>query len=187
MNKIEPSCISIVLSDNLRMVKEQFHSSDLKIRTFNIGGECRESAIIFLDGITNIENVQENIFKPLIQKNIESIESVVSNNLYVLDVTITTKFDDTLTGLSKGQTLILIDGFHKGILADSSDWQKKAVSEPIAERSAKGPSIGFNELLKVNVNLIRHMVQCTKVNNRIVTGRFDSKNRSRYIVNGWTC
>ncbi|KQL36343.1 hypothetical protein AN960_17155 [Bacillus sp. FJAT-25509] len=61
--------------------------------------------------------------------------------------------------LTKGKALILIDGFDQGILADSADWQKRALTEPDTQRIGKGSLVGFNEQLKVNVNLLPNMIQ----------------------------
>lgn len=162
MNTTEQSSLSVSLNKNLRRVKEQFHTStDLKIRKFNIKDNGnREAVILYLDGITNTQNVQENILYPLLQiDKIENIESIVSNHLYIIDVAIATTLDEITNAISRGRTLVLIDGFKEGILADSSDWQKKGLTEPDTQRTLKGPSVGFTEQLKVNTNLLRNMIQ----------------------------
>ncbi|PFH92642.1 spore gernimation protein GerA [Bacillus sp. AFS088145] len=167
VNHIEQqSTLSVSLNKNLNRLKEQLHiSTDLKIRLLTIYDDIeRDAAIIYIDGITNTQNIQENILSPLLQiHKIESIETLICRNLSIIDVSSVTSFDEILTGLSKGKTLVLIDGFKEGILADSSDWQKKSVTEPDTQRAIKGPLIGFNEDLKVNINMIRNMSQTHKL------------------------
>ncbi|MCM2534245.1 spore germination protein [Neobacillus pocheonensis] len=167
MNNIEPSSLSVSLQKNLRHMQEEVHAtSDLKIRSFTMKDDVvREAAILYLDEITDTKNVQEHLLAPLLRiERIESIETIVLGHLSVIDVSIETTFDAIRNGLSKGKTLVLIDGFNQGILADSSDWQKRALAEPDSQRTSRGSMIGFTEQLKINLNLLRNMVQISSFN-----------------------
>lgn len=162
MNTIEQSSLSVSLNKNLQRVKEQFDaSSDLKIRRIQMKDDViREAVILYVDGITDTQNMQENILSPLLQiRRIDSIEGIVLNHLSVMDVSVETTFDKILTGLSKGKAVVLIDGFNEGILADSSDWRMRAVTEPSTQSTTNGPMVAFTEQSKVNLNLLRNMIQ----------------------------
>ncbi|PEJ57626.1 hypothetical protein CN601_16890 [Bacillus sp. AFS017336] len=134
---------------------------DLKFRLFKIRGKIdREAAIFYLDGITNNETIQNHLLSPLLHVGeIEKLEDIVFYHLSILDAIVVRTINEILSGLSKGKTLVLIDGFNEGILADTSDWQKRAISEPDTQRSIKGPLVSFNEQLKNNINLLRNMAQ----------------------------
>ncbi|MGG0177200.1 spore germination protein [Gottfriedia acidiceleris] len=162
MNKMESFSLSISLHKNLMQIRDNINkTSDLKVRTFTINDEVvRDAAILYIDGITDTKNIQENLLKPLQGiYRIKSIESIISGKLSIIDVSVVTKFDEICIALTKGKALVLIDGYDQGILADSSDWQMRALAEPDAQRTSRGSLIGFNEQLKVNVNLLRNMIQ----------------------------
>ncbi|WP_176522460.1 MULTISPECIES: spore germination protein [unclassified Bacillus (in: firmicutes)] len=166
MNNLEQSTISVSLDKNIQYLKEKFNfSSDLKIRQFTVNDEIiRDSVIIYLDGITNTQNIQDNILTPLLRIiKFESIDAIISRHLSIVDVIKITTFDEILAGLTKGKSLVLIDGYPEGILADTSDWQMRSINEPDTQRSIKGSLVGFNEQIKVNVNLLRNMVQSHKL------------------------
>ncbi|MFF3024421.1 spore germination protein [Gottfriedia sp. NPDC057948] len=166
MNSIEQSTLSTKLNKNINYLKEKFnHSTDLKIRLITINEEIkREVAILYLDGITNTQNIQDNILTPLIKiMKFESVDAVISRHLSIVDVIKITTLDEILSGLTKGKTLVLIDGYTEGILADTSDWQMRSINEPDTQRSIKGSLVGYNEQLKVNVNLLRNIIQSHKL------------------------
>jgi len=166
VNNVEQSTLTVSLEKNINYLKEQFnHSTDLKIRQLTVNDEViRDAAILYLDGIANTQNIQDNILSPLLRIiKFDNIDAVITRHLSIVDVTKIGDFGEVLIGLSKGKTLVLIDGYKEGILADTADWQKRSITEPDTQRSVKGSMIGFNEQLKVNVNLLRNMIQTNKL------------------------
>ncbi len=160
------SDISISLHSNLKAFSERFNGlSNLKIRKLNVGDKTkREAAIFYMDGITNTQNIQENILAPLLKMNgMKSIDSVIKDHLSIIDVTVESSIDEIANGLTKGKCLVLIDGYNQGILADVANWQTRSVSEPNTQRTIKGSMVGFNEQLKVNLNLLQNMIQTQKL------------------------
>ncbi|MFF2874973.1 spore germination protein [Gottfriedia sp. NPDC057991] len=178
MNKTETAFLTLHLQKNLDILQKSFNeTSDLKIRTLKIKSEVvRKAAIVYLDGIIDTKNIQEYLLNPLFHvKSIEGMEELLDFHLSLLDASLTTKIDEITRELSKGKVLLIIDGFSEGILADSSDWQMRALTEPDAQRTARGPMVGFTEQLKVNINLLRNMIQSTDFSvENIEVGR-DSK------------
>lgn len=166
MNSLELSTLSVNLDKNIHYLKEQYkNSSDLKIRYCSVNDEVeREACILYLDGIANTQNIQDNILSPLLRIiKFDSIDAILSRHITVIDASKITLTDEVLLGLSKGKAVVLIDGYDVGIIADTADWQMRAINEPDTQRSAKGSLIGFNEQLKVNVNLIRNIIQTHKL------------------------
>ncbi|MGG0175913.1 spore germination protein [Gottfriedia acidiceleris] len=162
MSETTSASLSISLHRNLKQIEETINkSSDLKIRTFSIRDEVvRDAAIFYIDGITDTKNIQENILKPLQGiYRIKSLETLMSERLSIIDVSLVSQFNEIFLALTKGKALVLIDGFDQGILAESSNWQMRALAEPDTQRTSRGPLVGFNEQLKVNVNLLRNMIQ----------------------------
>jgi len=162
MDQAQSSTLSISLHKNIKQIKDCFYqTSDLKIRSFTMNVDVlRDAAILYIDGITDTKNMQEYILSPLLNiHHIESIESIVTRSLSIIDVNVVTDSEEIKLGLTKGKALVLIDGFSKGILADSADWKMRSINEPDTQRSTKGSLVGFNELLTVNVNLLRNIIQ----------------------------
>ncbi|MED3561171.1 spore germination protein [Bacillus xiapuensis] len=158
--------LSKSLHNNLKELSEQFNgSSNLKIRNLNVGDTIkREAAIIYMDGITNTQNIQDNILAPLLKMSrMDSIESVIKDHLSIMDVKAEALIDEIVLGLTKGKCFVIIDGYNQGILADAANWQKRSLSEPDTQRTIKGRMIGFNEQLKVNLNLLQNMIQTQKL------------------------
>ncbi|PEJ56328.1 spore gernimation protein GerA [Bacillus sp. AFS002410] len=166
MNKTEQSTLLVSLEKNIHYLKEKFNNStDLKIRPLTVNDEViRDAAVLYLDGITNTQTIQENVLSPLLRIiKFDSIDAIITRHLLIADVIKVTSLEEILSGLSRGKTLILIDGYDEGILADTADWQMRSVTEPDTQRTMKGSLIGFNEQLKVNVNVLRNIVQSHKL------------------------
>lgn len=166
MNNTEQSTLVVSLERNIQYLKEKFnHSTDLKIRPLTVNDEViRDGAVLYLDGINNTEAIQDNILKPLLRMiKFDNMDALMTRHLLIADVAKVTTNEEVLAGLSKGKTLILIDGYNEGILADTADWQMRSVTEPDTQRSLVGSLVGFNEQLKVNVNIIRNSIQSHKL------------------------
>ena len=166
MNNTEQPTLLVSLEKNIHYLEEKFNNStDLKIRPLTVNDEViRDAAVLYLDGITNTQTIQDNILSPLLRIiKFDSIDAIITRHLLVADVAKVSSNQDVLDGLTKGKTLILIDGYNEGILADTADWQMRSITEPDTQRSMKGSLVGFNEQLKVNVNILRNIVQSHKL------------------------
>ncbi|PET77080.1 hypothetical protein CN514_01465 [Bacillus sp. AFS001701] len=115
MNEINFASLSISLHKNLKQIEEAIYkSADLKRRSFTIDS-ARDAAILYIDGITDTINLQENILKPLQElSKIRNLETIVSESISIIDVTIVTELDQIYLALTKGKALVLIDGMTKG-------------------------------------------------------------------------
>ncbi|XRG79437.1 spore germination protein [Rossellomorea sp. GAMAL-10_SWC] len=166
MNNKEQSSLVVSIEKNINYLKEMFNNgTDLKVRQITVNDEViRDAAVLYIDGITNTQSIQDNILTPLLRMiKFKTIDAVITRHLSIADVMKVTDYEDILSGLSKGKTLILVDGYEEGILADTADWQMRSINEPDTQRSLKGSLIGFNEQLKVNVNLLRNIIPSNKL------------------------
>ncbi|MGG0175783.1 spore germination protein [Gottfriedia acidiceleris] len=178
MNNLESTSLTVHLQKNLDIILKSFNeTSDLKIRSFKIKSEViRNAAIIYIDGIVDTKNIQEYLLSPLFHvHSLDSMGELLDFHLSLIDANLSSRIAEINGELLKGKVLLTIDGFSEGILADSSDWQMRALTEPDTQRSARGPMIGFTEQLKVNVNLLRNMIQSTTFNVESIQMGTDSK------------
>lgn len=154
--------LSISIHKNITMLSEYFSaSSNLKVRKCRIRDKVkRDTAILYLDGITNTQKIEDNVITPLLKMmRFESMEAVSTEHISAADVTIETSIDNLVSELTKGKCIVLIDGYSEGIVADVADWQARTIMEPDTQRTLKGSLIGFNEQLKTNINLIQNQIQ----------------------------
>ncbi|WP_088042642.1 spore germination protein [Bacillus sp. EAC] len=157
--------LTLHIDKNLTILREYFHhSSDLVTRTIKLGHYS--GSLLFIDGIVNLDFVQECIITPLLALNESSdlkrdtfMEDLSFRHIRSSLVEIVTSFESCIQGILKGKTLVLFDGFGCGILAETTEWKQRNVEQSLAQRTAVGPMQGFGEQLKVNINLIRNMVQ----------------------------
>jgi len=166
-----------VLSNNLQQNLEQIenllgNSYDLVIRSFAVGGNNLQVAVLFISGLENNEAVENiisdltikfsptstdlkadstspsQIFQETQQKIIRNQELEPVDNLSLL-------FDQ----LFLGDTILLIDGINRGIICNTKQWELRSLEEPEAERVIRGPRDGFIEALPVNTSLLRRRIR----------------------------
>jgi len=183
--------LTLYVDKNLAILREHFHhSSDLVTRTIKLGHNT--GCLLFIDDIVNIDYVQDCIITPLLEINVTSdlkkdtfMEDLSYRHIRSGLVEIVTTFESCIQGVLKGKTLILFDGYSCGILAETTEWKQRNVEQSLAQRTAVGPMHGFNEQLKVNINLIRNMVQtphlCIEV---IQVGTFSKTEIAITYING---
>lgn len=157
-----------MLHKNIEIIKEQLHhTTELVVRTLRIG-ETRsfDVALLYLDDLVNADVIRDFIITPLfLFQNIKKtdtgpfIDNLASRHIRASSVEIVSSFEDALGGIVRGRTLILVDGYDSGIIAETTQWQQRSVEQSSRQRSPGGPMIGLSEQLKVNLNLIRSFIK----------------------------
>lgn len=153
---------------NIEVIKEQLHNTpELVVRTIRIGEtKSFDVALLYLDDLVNADVIRDFIITPLflfqnIKKNDAGpfIDNLASRHIRASSVEIVSSFEDALGGIVRGRTLILVDGYDSGIIAETTQWQQRSVEQSSRQRSPGGPMIGLSEQLKVNLNLIRSFIK----------------------------
>ncbi len=62
-----------------------------------------------------------------------------------------------------GETIIMIDGYDKGLMIASRGFPNRGVQSPEIEVTLRGPKDGFSEALRINTVLIRRRIRDTKL------------------------
>ncbi|MED1793443.1 spore germination protein [Brevibacillus nitrificans] len=82
-------------------------------------------------------------------------------------------------GILAGKCLIAIDGLSTGLLLDTAKFPTRAISEPTAETSIRGPQEGFTEELEINISLIRKRLRDPRLHfEKIIIGHTTKTNIS---------
>lgn len=145
--------------------------SDLTIRSVTISlykNIKLDGSIIYISGIVNEDIIEDSIIKPIL----ESGKSITQDNLLpilkkeilqVKSVSSTDSLEKTIEELVNGKTVIYFSNLEEMIIADTSMWKERSVSEAQTQRVAKGPVIGFNESLNTNIALMRKSIKSSKL------------------------
>ncbi|MGG0177669.1 spore germination protein [Gottfriedia acidiceleris] len=160
MSNIE---IQKYLKENIINIKNTFNgTSDLIVRKMNVDSRGPvEINIVYLDGIIDLDFIQEYVIKPLLEPfktvgfNQSLIDHIIERIIESADVKTTTQYKELTNAIVQGSTVILINGYRKGIIIPSPKWAERSIEESIGERSVRGPQIGLTEKMKTNINLIR--------------------------------
>ncbi|MDN4594662.1 spore germination protein [Polycladomyces subterraneus] len=157
------SILSTDLEENLDFFRSIYADSfDVTIRSFLIGGK-RNAALIYIVGLSNVEEIHEHILEPLMQEHeagSDSLFTSLKNKLIpVVDMGEGHTRDECVEHLSTGEPVLLIDGEARALFFGLQKWDKRAVEEPTAETIIRGPREGFTETLTVNSSLIRRRIR----------------------------
>ncbi|MGM7721591.1 spore germination protein [Metabacillus sp. Hm71] len=159
-----------LLSDNLADNENKFRSvykdcSDVIFRPFFIGGKDK-AILIYIDGLSNIEEIDDNVLSPLMQNTEEQfhdVNSLIEKRISVSDVKEIKTFFECIHEISLGNPVILVDKRKTGFSLGLSKWEKRSVEEPSAEMVVRGPREAFVETLRVNTSLLRRKIRSPKL------------------------
>ncbi|MDK2800600.1 MAG: spore germination protein [Clostridiales bacterium] len=172
-NKSQKRLLTTSLQQNINIVKETLgKSSDIVIREFRAGeGGKLHIAVMYTDGLADKKLVQDFILEVLMLdlRKVDIDDSVLlkKNSFKILtdlvlpvgDVKEISDFDNLFTHLLSGDTVILMNGYGKGIVVSSKGWADRSVEEPSSQTVVRGPKDGFTETLRVNTALIRRRIK----------------------------
>lgn len=157
--------LSINLEQNIETLKEVLpigKSFDLITRNLYLG----ETKAFFLgiNGFCRTELLQQifsDLQNPLYTKDgvVENLIHYVSSKIGYAQVSLSDSLEDIIHNVLSGPSLLLIDGFAKGILIDVRSYPTRGIAEPDVERSTRGARDGFVETLLFNTNLIRRRIR----------------------------
>ncbi|WP_422656798.1 spore germination protein [Paenibacillus sp. EC2-1] len=161
------------LEVNLQFVKESLgNSTDLITRKFNVGiqGSEHQAAILFIDGLADTTMIQEFIIRTLTSKDVMGENQDISDaqDLYmkmknhavsIAEIKELSTFNDLLSSLLNGNTVILIDQYNLGISAGTLGFEGRGVEAPEDQTVVRGPRDAFTESLRTNTALLRRKIK----------------------------
>ncbi|MGE7905778.1 spore germination protein [Peribacillus sp. NPDC094092] len=171
--KHETKLISSDLQYNLDHIKKTLgNSSDIVIRDFQAGkiGELK-LGLVYTDGLTDSVSVQDFILDTLMVEIRDSdldvaafnpsdcFEMIKSHTLPIGGIGEVTDFQKLFNHVLSGDTVLLMDGFPKGMALGSREWVDRGVQEPSSQTVVRGPKDGFTETLRTNTALIRRRIK----------------------------
>lgn len=165
----EPSDeISSDIKENLDFMKKAYSipvNSDIVLREFDINYEGKpvRAFIIFFDGMTDREVINNYILKPLmvmssmdIRENADNLEDFIARQLLPhCQVKIELEYSKVIDEINFGGCGLFADGVAVSFSADVKGWDHRGIEKPNNEIVIRGPQEAFNELLRTNTAQIR--------------------------------
>jgi hypothetical protein len=154
------------LTDNLIDNENKFRSiykdcSDVIFRLFFIGGKDK-AILMYIEGLSNIEELDDNVLSALMRNTEEefyNVNSLIEKRISVSNVKEIKTFSECIQEISSGNPVILVDKRKTGFSLGLSKWEKRSVEEPSAEMVVRGPREAFVETLRVNTSLLRRKIR----------------------------
>lgn len=159
------------LDTNLAQIKAILdRCSDVMYREFIFAqNEQIRLALIYTDGLTDKEQISEQITKALalevamaapgqeISKS-RALEFIKQRGLCVNEIQQTSKMEEVIQAILSGDSALLVDGHATAIINGTRGWASRAISEPEAEPTVRGARDSFVETLRTNTALLRRRI-----------------------------
>lgn len=158
--------LSKSLAGNIDLLEEVFSDDDtLVVR--NIENQLNTSikcGILFIDGMVNIEVINENVIQPIVQNTLlkgfnDTIEHLQKQVIISNDIEKTSDVGSLVKAILAGNTVLFLDSSSEALVISTKGWQSRSVEEPETEKVIRGPREGFTESLLVNLSLIRRKLE----------------------------
>jgi spore germination protein KA len=166
--KIEELYLKSNIDENISLMKNIFTGCyDVIIREFAINNGEIKSFIIYVSGVVNNEEINDNILSPLMNeiklKNSEGENSIV-NILKISNITIsgaseTKAVKEIVKDIFNGSCLLFVDGCDKALSLSVKGGETRQISEATVEPVLRGSAEGFVEDINTNIALIRRRIK----------------------------
>ncbi|WP_128104621.1 spore germination protein [Paenibacillus sp. DCT19] len=156
---------------DLISIKETFgKNADVHLREFTIRGTNTRAAVMFTEGLTDMNLMDEYLIKSLMFEGVPEQtqgEFVQDNNadfltsylkeqlLPVSQVQETQSLQELSIAVLLGKNALLVDGLPGAMLIGTAKGKTRGVDEPLSEGLLRGPRIGFTEELSDNTGILR--------------------------------
>ncbi len=154
--------LSKKLDENIQLFKSIFSKdSVLRFKRISVRGVCSyDCALFYMDGMVNVELLNESIVRPLLMVERERTEDSLINYitkqvLFASEAKATGSVADILRAVLYGDTLLLVDGCDEAITVNTKGWRTRGITEPDDEKVLQGPREGFDEAALLNLAMIR--------------------------------
>lgn len=176
---------------NIEYIKVKYNlliNSDIFLREFTLTARNKQyrAFLLFIDGMVDVDLVNNYVLKPLMLKNSSNsfdgnqnqvISEAVTNNItvrkvkkfnlkeYVLNsllpqnnVKVKSEFEEIFSSVNAGNCALFIDTLNIAFDIDVKGFKTRSISKPENEVVIRGPHEAFVESIRVNTSLIRRII-----------------------------
>ncbi len=179
----EKEFLSEDLDNNLKKLRLIYSDcSDVIFRAFKIGNKKR-ATLIYIEGLVNIEEIDDNVLSPLMQEcgaEFVEMQTLIENKISVSNVKKVKTFNDFVHEISIGNSVVLIDKQKNGLSLGLSKSEQRSVEESSAESVVRGPRDAFVESLLVNTSLLRKKIRSPNL--KVVPMELGSYTNTKVVI-----
>lgn len=152
------------LETNVKIIKKILGDpGDLILRESSIGIIENKFAMIYLKGLVNEDQVNDNILRmlELNKKEIKTnlLDTVYEEMIALTEIKKSKEVNQIIKTILDGDTVVLLDDYDQAILLGTSGGEYRPIEEPQSESVIRGSRSGFVESLKVNLALVRREIR----------------------------
>lgn len=159
------------IDKSFEIIKKAFGNSvDLHTSEIAIGADGGiRIRLVNMQGLSDKKIVQDQILNPLMLNGIQiqqEIDRGHPDKLHILKHNIPAllpkeihDFAELYTSILDGLTIILIEGYAIGLVANTAGGEQRSIDEPPTQSVVRGPREGFTESFGTNVQLIRQIIK----------------------------
>ncbi|OPX87162.1 MAG: Spore germination protein B1 [Pelotomaculum sp. PtaB.Bin104] len=158
------------LHENLAVLKNILgQNKDVIFHSFKLGQTQAEAAIVYIEGMVDLDLLNNHVIKPLISEISQSgdkravgvclPELLTGSILQVSNVHGVRVIDDVIAGILYGQVILLVNSLEQAWVFDLKKWDMRNITEPEAEVVVRGPREGFTETIATNTTLLRRKLR----------------------------
>ncbi|PSK10373.1 spore germination protein [Brevibacillus porteri] len=152
----EDRLISIELFQNIKEIKQKFPASpDLVIHQFTTGLKQTRVALVYLDGLTDKNSLNNNILRPMMYDSREVNETPLPT---ISSCRTVSSWRDVENAILQGESVLFFEGQVEVRVFDTTGWPQRSIEDPQLESSLKGAHQGFVETGVQNIALLRRYI-----------------------------
>jgi spore germination protein KA len=177
----EPQSSNQVFFNNLDKNKELLATEfdnivDIKFRDIELTDGSNhniKATLVYITNLIDKQIINDNILKPLLskqekdnlgklaeEKDLESISNKIIDAESIEQISKVRKAVDQILA---GNSLLLVDNTPYALSVATGGWEERSVSEPMVERTIRGPNMGFIENIEVNTGMIRRYIKSNQL------------------------
>ncbi|MCR4429606.1 MAG: spore germination protein [Tepidanaerobacteraceae bacterium] len=172
MESLEGKLLDENIEKNIKCLKTIFEKcSDIIFREFVFAqNEQIKLALIYTDGLADKGQVSDQIMRALalevpmavpgrVITKAQALEFIKERGLCIHQIKETNKVGEVVNAILSGDTVLLVDGHDTAIINGARGWEARAITDPEAEPTVRGPRESFVESLRVNTSLLRRKIK----------------------------
>ena len=166
-----PQKIFTNIDENLNTIKSIYNTlinSDIVLREFVCHIEKRKyrAFIIYFDGMTNSQIINDFLLEPLMQINYNSsfnknmpLDKYISNSLLPQnDLKTVSSFSDVAQAINSGNCILFVDTLDIAFDIEAKKFEQRSIQSSENETIIRGPQEAFVENIRTNTSLLRRIV-----------------------------
>ncbi|CEP67586.1 Bacillus/Clostridium Ger spore germination protein [Moorella glycerini] len=184
---LEAYQLTAELKLNLEQLQRIFAKcSDVVHRDFYLG-QAIKAALFYIDGLADKKLIEDTLMRTLQQappqlardlaNKTRDLAAVMETVMPMTDVAVVDNMGAVVKHVLDGDTVLLLDGYNKGLALSTRSWEHRTIDEPITESVVRGPRESFIESLRTNTALLRRRLKTPSLKMELVClGRYTMTN-----------